>query len=127
MIQCAVFVLRRLSSSGALACVCVSCVSPDGYGVGSGRRPGRARRSSDCYEESEADEMTRIFVALFDYDPLSMSPNPDGPRFRWRALSGERTFDNFDSFDRCVHFLFIFFACVSTSKEVEVHAAFYDA
>ena len=33
----------------------------------------------------------------------------------------------FDSFDRCVHFLFIFFACVSTSKEVEVHAAFYDA
>uniref|UniRef100_A0A8C4Z4L6 RIMS binding protein 2 n=1 Tax=Gadus morhua TaxID=8049 RepID=A0A8C4Z4L6_GADMO len=52
----------------------------DGYGVGSGRRPGRARRSSDCYEESEADEMTRIFVALFDYDPLSMSPNPDAAR-----------------------------------------------
>lgn len=21
--------------------------------------------------------MTRVFVALFDYDPLSMSPNPD--------------------------------------------------
>jgi hypothetical protein len=24
--------------------------------------------------------MTRIFVALFDYDPLSMSPNPDAAR-----------------------------------------------
>lgn len=21
--------------------------------------------------------MTRVFVALFDYDPMSMSPNPD--------------------------------------------------
>uniref|UniRef100_A0A8C9X094 RIMS-binding protein 2 n=1 Tax=Sander lucioperca TaxID=283035 RepID=A0A8C9X094_SANLU len=29
------------------------------------------------YEESEPEEMTRVFVALFDYDPMSMSPNPD--------------------------------------------------
>lgn len=34
------------------------------------------------YEESETDlgaeELpARIFVALFDYDPLTMSPNPD--------------------------------------------------
>nr|XP_019949532.1 PREDICTED: RIMS-binding protein 2 isoform X3 [Paralichthys olivaceus] len=46
----------------------------DGYG---GRRHGRGRRSLDYYEESEPEEMTRVFVALFDYDPLSMSPNPD--------------------------------------------------
>uniref|UniRef100_UPI0037E99546 RIMS-binding protein 2 n=1 Tax=Semicossyphus pulcher TaxID=241346 RepID=UPI0037E99546 len=46
----------------------------DGYG---GRRQGRGRRSLDYYEESEPDEMTRVFVALFDYDPMSMSPNPD--------------------------------------------------
>ncbi|XP_071371119.1 RIMS-binding protein 2 [Centroberyx affinis] len=46
----------------------------DGYG---GRRQGRGRRSPDYYEESEPEDLTRIFVALFDYDPLSMSPNPD--------------------------------------------------
>ncbi|XP_058492121.1 RIMS-binding protein 2 isoform X5 [Solea solea] len=46
----------------------------DGYG---GRRHGRGRRSADFYEESEQEETTRVFVALFDYDPLSMSPNPD--------------------------------------------------
>ncbi|XP_053180975.1 RIMS-binding protein 2 [Scomber japonicus] len=46
----------------------------DGYG---GRRHGRGRRSPEYYEESELEEMTRVFVALFDYDPLSMSPNPD--------------------------------------------------
>ncbi|XP_055367442.1 RIMS-binding protein 2 isoform X5 [Betta splendens] len=46
----------------------------DGYG---GRRHGRGRRSPDYYEESEPEEMTRVFVALFDYDPMSMSPNPD--------------------------------------------------
>uniref|UniRef100_A0A3B4VKL3 RIMS-binding protein 2 n=1 Tax=Seriola dumerili TaxID=41447 RepID=A0A3B4VKL3_SERDU len=46
----------------------------DGYG---GRRHGRGRRSPDYYEESEPEELTRVFVALFDYDPLSMSPNPD--------------------------------------------------
>lgn len=46
----------------------------DGYG---GRRHARGRRSLDYYEESEPDEMTRVFVALFDYDPMSMSPNPD--------------------------------------------------
>ncbi|XP_071338413.1 RIMS-binding protein 2 isoform X3 [Trachinotus anak] len=46
----------------------------DGYG---GRRHGRGRRSPEYYEESEPEEMTRVFVALFDYDPLSMSPNPD--------------------------------------------------
>ncbi|XP_056123894.1 RIMS-binding protein 2 isoform X21 [Rhinichthys klamathensis goyatoka] len=43
--------------------------SIDGYG-------GRERRSSDYYEESEPED-SRIFVAMFDYDPLSMSPNPD--------------------------------------------------
>nr|XP_034953438.1 RIMS-binding protein 2 isoform X7 [Zootoca vivipara] len=42
----------------------------------------RERLSPEIYEESEtdpgADEVsTRIFVALFDYDPLTMSPNPD--------------------------------------------------
>ncbi|XP_047447717.1 RIMS-binding protein 2 isoform X20 [Mugil cephalus] len=46
----------------------------DGYG---GRRHGRGRRSPEYYEESELEEMTRVFVALFDYDPMSMSPNPD--------------------------------------------------
>ncbi|XP_068460922.1 RIMS-binding protein 2-like isoform X10 [Clinocottus analis] len=46
----------------------------DGFG---GRRHGRGRRSLDYYEESEPEEMTRVFVALFDYDPMSMSPNPD--------------------------------------------------
>ncbi|XP_037016952.2 RIMS-binding protein 2 isoform X3 [Artibeus jamaicensis] len=42
----------------------------------------RDRLSPDFYEESETDPgaeepVARIFVALFDYDPLSMSPNPD--------------------------------------------------
>lgn len=46
----------------------------DGYG---GRRHGRGRQSPDYFEESESDDLTRVFVALFDYDPLSMSPNPD--------------------------------------------------
>ncbi|XP_026100530.1 RIMS-binding protein 2 isoform X17 [Carassius auratus] len=41
----------------------------DGYG-------GRDRRSPDYYE-SEPEDLSRIFVAMFDYDPLSMSPNPD--------------------------------------------------
>lgn len=48
---------------------------PDEYG-------GRDRLSPDFYEESETDPgaeelPARIFVALFDYDPLTMSPNPD--------------------------------------------------
>uniref|UniRef100_H2TV60 RIMS-binding protein 2 n=1 Tax=Takifugu rubripes TaxID=31033 RepID=H2TV60_TAKRU len=38
---------------------------------------GRGRRSLDDYDESEPEELTRVFVALFDYDPMSMSPNPD--------------------------------------------------
>ncbi|KAM9526658.1 RIMS-binding protein 2 isoform 5-T5 [Guaruba guarouba] len=46
----------------------------DGYG-------GHDHLSPDIYEESETDPGTdlspRIFVALFDYDPLTMSPNPD--------------------------------------------------
>ncbi|XP_066116943.1 RIMS-binding protein 2 isoform X8 [Saccopteryx bilineata] len=42
----------------------------------------RDRLSPDFYEDSETDPgaeepPARIFVALFDYDPLSMSPNPD--------------------------------------------------
>nr|XP_031362110.1 RIMS-binding protein 2 isoform X1 [Lonchura striata domestica] len=49
--------------------------SIDGYG-------GHDHLSPDLYEESETDAgtedlSTRIFVALFDYDPLTMSPNPD--------------------------------------------------
>ncbi|XP_027889686.1 RIMS-binding protein 2 isoform X11 [Xiphophorus couchianus] len=48
--------------------------SIDGYG---GRRHGRGRQSPDYFEESESEDLTRVFVALFDYDPLSMSPNPD--------------------------------------------------
>uniref|UniRef100_A0A8D1X9P5 RIMS-binding protein 2 n=1 Tax=Sus scrofa TaxID=9823 RepID=A0A8D1X9P5_PIG len=43
---------------------------------------GRDRLSPDFYEESETDPgaeelPARIFVALFDYDPLTMSPNLD--------------------------------------------------
>uniref|UniRef100_A0A674C4C8 RIMS-binding protein 2 n=1 Tax=Salmo trutta TaxID=8032 RepID=A0A674C4C8_SALTR len=52
----------------------------DGYGGqgrGQGRGHGRGRRSPVYYEESEPEDLARIFVALFDYDPLSMSPNPD--------------------------------------------------
>ncbi|CAO2629755.1 RIMS-binding protein 2 [Lemmus lemmus] len=42
----------------------------------------RDRLSPDFYDESETDPgaeelPARIFVALFDYDPLTMSPNPD--------------------------------------------------
>ncbi|KAM4531968.1 RIMS-binding protein 2 isoform 3-T4 [Fundulus diaphanus] len=37
----------------------------------------RDQRSPTYYDESEPEEPFRIFVALFDYDPLSMSPNPD--------------------------------------------------
>ncbi|XP_026052109.1 RIMS-binding protein 2 isoform X1 [Carassius auratus] len=37
----------------------------------------RSRRSPPYYDESEQEDLFRIFVALFDYDPLSMSPNPD--------------------------------------------------
>lgn len=63
------------------ACVWVTqlgpvCLTPlDEYG-------DQDRLSPDFYEESETDPgaeepLARIFVALFDYDPLSMSPNPD--------------------------------------------------
>ncbi|XP_034262022.1 RIMS-binding protein 2 isoform X3 [Pantherophis guttatus] len=53
----------------------IQAPSMDGYS-------SRDRLSPEIYEESETDpgaeEMTtRIFVALFDYDPLTMSPNPD--------------------------------------------------
>lgn len=42
----------------------------------------REQISSEMYEESETDGgmedyPARIFVALFDYDPRTMSPNPD--------------------------------------------------
>lgn len=63
--------LRRAGSSSSG----FSCVSDD-YG-GRSRGHGRGRRSPEYYEESETEDLTRIFVALFDYDPLSMSPNPD--------------------------------------------------
>lgn len=42
-----------------------------------GHRHGRGRRSQDYYDDLEPEELTRVFVALFDYDPMSMSPNPD--------------------------------------------------
>ncbi|XP_063820711.1 RIMS-binding protein 2 isoform X24 [Pseudophryne corroboree] len=49
--------------------------SIDSYG-------SREKISSEMYEESETDGgmedyPVRIFVALFDYDPRTMSPNPD--------------------------------------------------
>ncbi|XP_054612329.1 RIMS-binding protein 2 [Dunckerocampus dactyliophorus] len=37
----------------------------------------RDRHSPTYFDESEPEESFRVFVALFDYDPLSMSPNPD--------------------------------------------------
>ncbi|XP_016336779.1 RIMS-binding protein 2-like [Sinocyclocheilus anshuiensis] len=37
----------------------------------------QSRRSPPYYDESEQEDPFRVFVALFDYDPLSMSPNPD--------------------------------------------------
>ncbi|XP_069071464.1 RIMS-binding protein 2 isoform X2 [Pleurodeles waltl] len=52
----------------------MSVPSIDGY-------CNREQLSPDIYEESETDgateESVRIFVALFDYDPRTMSPNPD--------------------------------------------------
>ncbi|XP_015225620.1 PREDICTED: RIMS-binding protein 2-like isoform X8 [Cyprinodon variegatus] len=54
-----------------------SLSSEDQYDGYDGRRHGRGRQSPDYFEESESDDLTRVFVALFDYDPLSMSPNPD--------------------------------------------------
>ncbi|XP_048849206.1 RIMS-binding protein 2 isoform X2 [Brienomyrus brachyistius] len=63
---------RRLAHSSApLQRRSMMVPSIDGYS-------GRDRRSPDYYEESEPDDLSRIFVALFDYDPISMSPNPDG-------------------------------------------------
>uniref|UniRef100_H3CCW0 RIMS binding protein 2 n=1 Tax=Tetraodon nigroviridis TaxID=99883 RepID=H3CCW0_TETNG len=35
------------------------------------------RLSPTYFDDSESEESFRIFVALFDYDPSSMSPNPD--------------------------------------------------
>ncbi|XP_039628002.1 RIMS-binding protein 2 isoform X11 [Polypterus senegalus] len=66
---------RRLSHSNAICQRPRPMMVPsiDGYS-------GQDRHSSEFYDESEPDlneEPTRIFVALFDYDPLSMSPNPD--------------------------------------------------
>lgn len=70
-----------LSMAGGVAggnhpalCLCAHML-PDEYSE-------RDRLSPDFYEESETDPgaeelPARIFVALFDYDPLTMSPNPD--------------------------------------------------
>ncbi|XP_061118798.1 RIMS-binding protein 2-like [Conger conger] len=38
---------------------------------------GREHPANRYLDESEPEDLCRIFVALFDYDPLSMSPNPD--------------------------------------------------
>nr|XP_020138496.1 RIMS-binding protein 2 isoform X6 [Microcebus murinus] len=56
--------------------------SPDLPALPHDEYSGRDRLSPDFYEESETDPgaeelQARIFVALFDYDPLTMSPNPD--------------------------------------------------
>ncbi|XP_061656514.1 RIMS-binding protein 2-like [Syngnathoides biaculeatus] len=48
-----------------------------GCGGGSPHDGYRDRHSPTFFDESEAEETFRVFVALFDYDPLSMSPNPD--------------------------------------------------
>ncbi|XP_061458660.1 RIMS-binding protein 2 isoform X11 [Rhineura floridana] len=68
---------RRIShgSSGPQRSRPMLVPSIDGY-------CSRERLSPEIYEESETDPgaeevSTRIFVALFDYDPLTMSPNPD--------------------------------------------------
>uniref|UniRef100_A0A8C3T2G9 RIMS-binding protein 2 n=1 Tax=Chelydra serpentina TaxID=8475 RepID=A0A8C3T2G9_CHESE len=68
---------RRLSHASAVPQRSRPMLVPsiDGY-------CSRDRLSPDIYEESETDPGTedispRIFVALFDYDPLTMSPNPD--------------------------------------------------
>ncbi|NWU37012.1 RIMB2 protein, partial [Hylia prasina] len=68
---------RRSSHGGAVPQRSRPVLVPsiDGYG-------GHDHLSPDIYEESETDPgtedlSTRIFVALFDYDPLTMSPNPD--------------------------------------------------
>lgn len=39
-----------------------------------GRRPGQTMRGRGVGQQQQ---QTRIFVALFDYDPPTMSPNPD--------------------------------------------------
>lgn len=52
-----------------------SCVLVVFFFLGSYR--GRDRHSPDYFDESEPDNLPRLFVALFDYDPQSMSPNPD--------------------------------------------------
>ncbi|XP_075903161.1 RIMS-binding protein 2 isoform X2 [Nelusetta ayraudi] len=54
-----------------------SMSSEDQYDGSRGHRHGRGRRSQDYYDDLEPEELTRVFVALFDYDPMSMSPNPD--------------------------------------------------
>ncbi|XP_073169021.1 RIMS-binding protein 2 isoform X4 [Lepidochelys kempii] len=68
---------RRLSHASAVPQRSRPMLVPsiDGY-------CSRDHLSADIYEESETDPGTedispRIFVALFDYDPLTMSPNPD--------------------------------------------------
>ncbi|XP_037367226.1 RIMS-binding protein 2 isoform X2 [Talpa occidentalis] len=68
---------RRLSHGGVGAQRARPAAGPaiDDYG-------GREGLSPDFYEESDTDPgaeelPARVFVALFDYDPLTMSPNPD--------------------------------------------------
>uniref|UniRef100_A0A665WMY2 RIMS-binding protein 2 n=1 Tax=Echeneis naucrates TaxID=173247 RepID=A0A665WMY2_ECHNA len=43
----------------------------------SGRRPVHIGTPPQRRLITDRRELTRVFVALFDYDPLSMSPNPD--------------------------------------------------
>ncbi|XP_075032819.1 RIMS-binding protein 2 isoform X25 [Mixophyes fleayi] len=68
---------RRLSHGSAVSQRPRPMMVPsiDSYG-------SREKISSEMYEESETDGgmedyPVRIFVALFDYDPRTMSPNPD--------------------------------------------------
>ena len=47
-----------------------------GRGYGRGRRSGSLARQRRGYNSRDRGQ-SRIFVALFDYDPPTMSPNPE--------------------------------------------------
>lgn len=69
--------LTRLSPTVLYRCTLIFAflVFPTSIGVDGYRD---RRHSPTYYEDSEGEEPFRVFVALFDYDPMSMSPNPDG-------------------------------------------------
>uniref|UniRef100_W5MGR1 RIMS-binding protein 2 n=1 Tax=Lepisosteus oculatus TaxID=7918 RepID=W5MGR1_LEPOC len=61
----------------AVICICIKMNTTSMIDNNHGRQQKREQPSPEYYEDSEPEDMSRIFVALFDYDPLSMSPNPD--------------------------------------------------